>query len=511
VTAVGGGGRGALGGRRSPAELRSPPGAPDEYAVGVRQAHGRRRSAYALTITGDVPTTGERRTKRYRLARQDQRLILNLLARIGRDFGTCIPRNRRPLPRPTFHAVYDALLTEAVDARILYGYGDPAVLRVDGAVPGETGPRYYAVVTSNDAPDAFPILRSADLRRWESVGFAFPEGHTPPWAANGENVADYWAPELHQVGGTFLLVFVARHRETHELCVGVATSARPDGPFVAADEPLLRRGAIDPHVLVDADGAAYLYWKDDRNDVWRNALNELLYECPQYIRRLFPTDEGRRTASLVATCWPWTRELEPMERFLQQVLIETVTSDFSAFEGRLRALVAETRGAAARRRIRAVLDALKTPIYAQPLDAPSLRLVGSPRQVLTNDRPWEAHVIEGMWVLAHAGRYYMFYAGNDFSTAEYGIGVAVATSPLGPFRKFPEPFLRTTVRWSAPGHPSVTVGPDGEYVLLFHAFFPGDVGYKRFRALLATAIAFEDGAPVLRPAGTRTPRQHAGR
>ena len=51
------------------------------------------------------------------------------------------------------------LLTENISPQILSGYGDPAVLKTDEG--------YYLVATSNDAPDAFPILHSDDLDHWE--------------------------------------------------------------------------------------------------------------------------------------------------------------------------------------------------------------------------------------------------------------------------------------------------------------------------------------------------------
>ena len=44
------------------------------------------------------------------------------------------------------------LLTENIHPQILVGYGDPAVLKTDDG--------YWLVATSNDAPDAFPILHS---------------------------------------------------------------------------------------------------------------------------------------------------------------------------------------------------------------------------------------------------------------------------------------------------------------------------------------------------------------
>jgi hypothetical protein len=72
--------------------------------------------------------------------------------------------------------------------------------------------------------------------------------------------------------------------------------------------------------------------------------------------------------------------------------------------------------------------------------------------VLCNDLDWEGHLIEGPFVSRQEGRYWLFYAGNDFSTPSYGIGVAVADHPLGPYAKQGEPLLRSTPEWLAPGH-----------------------------------------------------------
>ena len=139
-----------------------------------------------------------------------------------------------------------------------------------------------------------------------------------------------------------------------------------------------------------------------------------------------------------------------------------------------------------------------TPIYAQRLAPDGLGILDERALVLENDLAWEAHLVEGVWVAERGGRYYMFYSGNDFSTARYGVGVAVAGSPLGPYRKADGPLLRSTADWSGPGHPSVADGPDGEPWLFLHAFPPGRAGYKEFRALLAVPIAFRADRVVLR-------------
>ena len=461
-------------------------GAPFPFEVTVRD--GGAGGGVSLVVEGPDPATGERRTAGYPLRERSHNAYLDAYEALAGRFGTRVPRNRQAAEAASFSAPYRPLLTRNLAPGVLHGYGDPAVLRVE-ETPGDAW--YYLLATSNDAPDSFPVARSRDLREWSPAGFVFPRGAKPGWAADGEGVGDYWAPEMHRVGGEYRVYFAARERDTRELSIGVATSASPAGPFATPAEPVLRGGVIDPHVVVEPDGAAWLFWKEDSNGVWPGLLHRLLHDHGRLIAELLPDAADRRTASLLATLWPWARTLEPMERFfVQQPLVEAVTDRFAAVRERLAALLAR-EDAAVRGAVRGVLDAMRTPIWAQRLSPDGRGLEGERTLVLENDLEWEAHLIEGIWVARHGGRHFLFYAGNDFSTARYGIGVAVADAPLGPYRKLPEPLLRSTAEWWGPGHPSVAEGPDGEPWLFLHAFFPGRTGYNEFRALLAVPLAFE--------------------
>jgi beta-xylosidase len=174
-----------------------------------------------------------------------------------------------------------------------------------------------------------------------------------------------------------------------------------------------------------------------------------------------------------------------MERFfLMSLLIDASLDNWSRVQ---RALL--ECGLAAE-----ILDAMTTPIRGQRLSADDASLTGEPAVVLTNDLDWEGHLIEGPFVTRQGGRYYMFYAGNDFGTPAYGIGVAVADHPLGPYEKQSAPLLKSTREWTAPGHASVALGLDGKPQLFFHAFHPGTGGYNAFRALLTTPLTFEGGS-----------------
>lgn len=419
------------------------------------------------------------RARVYPVAEREHGAWLDLFRRVAADFGTRAPRGGQTFAAPPADDRVEPLLTRNIDPRIRDGYGDPAVLRTEAG--------YYLVATSNDAPDAFPILRSRDLRDWEMAGFVFPRARAPAWTITGEGVADFWAPELHRAGDGYLLCFTARNRE-RELCIGLAGAGSPDGPFVADPEPLLTGGVIDANLFARRDGTLLLFWKEDSNAVWPRRLARLLRDDPALIDMLFDSAADRRTAELCVGLWGWAERATPMEQFFSlQPLIEAVVARYGQVRERLHAHSD-------------VIAAMRTPVYAQPLSPDARALAGERRVVLVNDLAWEGHLIEGNWVTEQRGRYYLFYSGNDFSTPDYGIGVAIADDPLGPYRKMPEPLLRTTAAWWGPGHPSVAPGPDGVPRLFFHAFPPGTGGYKAFRALLSARLAFHPDRVELLPA-----------
>lgn len=415
---------------------------------------------------------------RYDLKDRQHGAWLRMFRSAAADFGTRLPRSHERWTPPPCSGSVEPLLTETIGAGIRDGYGDPAVLR--------SGTGWHLVVTSNDAPDAFPLLFSPDLKRWEHRGFAFPSGSAPAWAVTGETVADFWAPEMHRVGTEYWLVFTARNH-ARELCIGLARSNSPEGPFTAEPEPLLTGGMIDPHLFVRRDGSVLLFWKRDSNAVWPRKLADLIVQDPALANRLFDDDRDLATALLCAGLWRWARSASPMEQFFAlQPLIEAAVSSYATIGDRLSGYPD-------------LIEAMRTPVYAQALGPEGRSLIGVRTTVLVNDLPWEGNLIEGNWVTEQNGRYYLFYSGNDFSTPDYGIGVAIASDPLGPYVKMPEPLLRTTDLWWGPGHPSVAPGPDGVPRLFFHGFPPGTGGYKAFRALLSARLAFHPDRVELLP------------
>jgi hypothetical protein len=415
----------------------------------------------------------------YRIAGGGQADYAAFYDAIARDLGTRPAHHVEHVPGEPVGPRWQPLLIENVADRILYGYGDPAVLKTDDG--------YVLIATSNDAPDALPMLRSHDLVRWEPAGFAFPEGSNPEWTLAGLKVGDFWAPEIARVGKEYWLTYTARNRD-NILSIGLARSDSPTGPWLDNGAPLLTGGAIDAHVFVDDRGAATLFWKEDRNGRWPRPLAGLLRERPELIAAMFDNERDRRTAAFAAAIQPWANERRPIERFfLMQPLISAVLAHWR----QVLAVLTEAGQAE-------LLANMRTPIFAQRLAPDGSTLVGERVQVLENDVAWEGHLIEGPWVTFQQGRYWLFYAGNDFTNPAYGIGVAVADELLGPYAKQAEPLLRSSSEWLAPGHASVAPGLDGRPQLFFHAFHPGTGGYNTFRALLTVGLAFSENGVSLR-------------
>ncbi len=437
-------------------------------------------------------TASDGRSRRYQLRGGEHQDYLDFFGELAADFGTRTPGSVTPPTAEPGEIGWRPLITESLSPKVLSGYGDPAVLKVDDG--------WVLIATSSDAPDAFPISFSPDLEQWEHRGFIFPEGQTPQWAATGRHIADFWAPEMARVGGEYLVAYTAR-QASNALAIGIARAPTPFGPWIDNGEPLITGGkvlypgtaasggVIDSHIFTDEDGATYFFWKNDTNGLWPRPLAGLLREHPQLIEQLFASDEDRRTAAFAAAVQPWANTRRPMERyFLMQPLIEAALDNWP----RVKPALVDCGHAGD------IVEAMRTPIHARRLAPDGRSLVGEERIVLANDLDWEGHLIEGPFVTRQQGRYWMFYAGNDFSTPAYGIGVAVADHPLGPYEKQPEPLLKSTREWWAPGHASVAPGADGRPQLFFHAFFPEQAGYNAFRALLTVRLGFTRNEVTLR-------------
>eukprot|EP01028_Stygiella_incarcerata_P002944 TRINITY_DN1562_c0_g1_i1.p1 TRINITY_DN1562_c0_g1~~TRINITY_DN1562_c0_g1_i1.p1 ORF type:complete len:368 (-),score=80.24 TRINITY_DN1562_c0_g1_i1:1013-2116(-) len=140
---------------------------------------------------------------------------------------------------------------------------DPGVLAY--YISGSSVEFVVGTTSGNDA-DRFPLHTSSDLVHWKEAGFIFPRNSTsaPQWASG-----DFWAPEIHAIGGRFVVYFVARHQASNQLGIGAAVGDAPTGPFKDIGAPIVLNenvGTIDPsYVFEKESGRHYLLFKQDGN------------------------------------------------------------------------------------------------------------------------------------------------------------------------------------------------------------------------------------------------------
>lgn len=114
-------------------------------------------------------------------------------------------------------------------------------------------------------------------------------------------------------------------------------------------------------------------------------------------------------------------------------------------------------------------------ISVLPLSADMLSVAGPRVELLGVTQGWERignATVEGPSVFAWGSRYVMLYSGGDWR-GQYGMGFAIASSPLGPFVKSELPLLRSGGALAGPGGGSFFVDRIGAAWLAFHGWVGG--------------------------------------
>lgn len=142
-----------------------------------------------------------------------------------------------------------------------------------------------------------------------------------------------------------------------------------------------------------------------------------------------------------------------------------------------------------------------TPLWAQPLTEDLVHLTGEKSALFQNDAAsWEGGVVEAPFVLRHAGKFYMFYAGNACCGNEcsYAEGVARADHLLGPWIKDPDnPIIRPNGTWKCPGHGSAVSTAKGDEYFLYHAYPRSGTIYLGRESVLDAITWSKDGWPEI--------------
>ena len=138
---------------------------------------------------------------------------------------------------------------------------DPDVVRF--------GSTYYAFTTGTTWGNNLGVLRSsAPDTGWQTTtGKTYGStalANVPAWQRPGTQ----WAPGVYQYAGRYIMFYAAQARAHEDWCLSVATSDTPAGPYTdRTSGPIVCQralgGSIDPKPFIDADGRAWLHWKNN--------------------------------------------------------------------------------------------------------------------------------------------------------------------------------------------------------------------------------------------------------
>lgn len=158
-----------------------------------------------------------------------------------------------------------------------FNFPDPTVINVNGI--------YYAYATQGTyegKSNHIQVASSKDLFHWKYLGDALPQ--KPKWASY-----NFWAPDVIYDSATkqYVMFFSAKNNDTSvNMCIGVAFSKNPQGPFIDKGSPILPGKGfsnIDPMALIDPKTKKkILYWGSDfapirvqeLNDDWKSFKKE---------------------------------------------------------------------------------------------------------------------------------------------------------------------------------------------------------------------------------------------
>jgi beta-xylosidase len=132
-------------------------------------------------------------------------------------------------------------------------FADPFVLRHEGV--------YYAYGTGPGGADGrqVPVLSSADMVSWESLGHAL----VPAAGMEADRGYHFWAPEVASHDGRFYMYYSCGNApEGTDQKLRVAVAEHPAGPFVDAGKVLVpdQPFSIDAHPFRDQEGQWWLFY-----------------------------------------------------------------------------------------------------------------------------------------------------------------------------------------------------------------------------------------------------------
>ena len=318
---------------------------------------------------------------------------------------------------------------------------DPYVFR------DPTSGLFYCVATRDEGHLHFVIYESKDLLNWKQVGYALDDRDKNNWCSDW-----FWAPECYYNpnNGYYYLFYSAKTLPTlvekyfvnpnyEECCkIGVAVAKSPKGPFKniinlpldyypydpnysnvdacfsdifklresQADNPLVPKGeylsSIDVNLFIDGDKKIYLYF------------SRCCYHNAVFDERLHKYIEESNICVV---------ELDNKWWFSKEPIMPTIKDEYKN----------ECKGKR-QDRFKTVISYQNEPQEWENAHVNDYELYNAKK----HNRRWSEGSTTATVILKNVKYYVIIYSCNNYENEKYGVGIAFSTSPLGPFKKYPQ-------------------------------------------------------------------------
>ncbi|GCC50317.1 alpha-N-arabinofuranosidase [Chryseotalea sanaruensis] len=199
----------------------------------------------------------------------------------------------------------DSLLSQPLVSHIYTA--DPSAHVFDNRIYIYPSHDIEAGTPENDNGDHFD-MRDYHILSMDSIGGEITDHGVAldikniPWAGR-----QLWAPDAAFANDTYYLYFPVKDKQDI-FRIGVATSTKPEGPFIAEPEPIANSYSIDPTVFQDDDGTFYMYF----GGIWGGQLQ-------RWDNNIYDSAGALRKAEELAVL-PRVAKLSPdMKQFAEKV------------------------------------------------------------------------------------------------------------------------------------------------------------------------------------------------